>query len=74
MQIFSRQMVLVKSLTQEDVFVDPFEGEMNAIWDGRMENGEEAPDGTYFYMIEVEHGGEKYFYKNFLELVRSEVQ
>jgi flagellar hook assembly protein FlgD len=67
-------MVLVKTLNQNDVFVDPQSGEMNGIWDGRMENGEEAPDGTYFYMIEVEHGGQRYFYKNFLELVRAQVQ
>ena len=74
MQIFSRHMVLVKTVTESDVFVDPRTGDMNAIWDGRMQDGSEAADGTYFYMIEVMHAGQKYNYKNYLELIRTEVQ
>ncbi len=72
MQIFSRHMILVKTVTEADVFVDPRSGEKNAVWDGRMEDGSEAKDGTYFYMIEVIHGGQKYTYKNFLELIRTD--
>ena len=74
MQIFSRQMVVVKTITEVDIFVDPRTGEMNAVWDGRLEDGSEAADGTYFYMIEVVHEGQKYAYKDFLELVRTQVQ
>ena len=67
-------MVLVKTVTEADIFVDPRSGDMNAVWDGRMEDGSEAADGTYFYMIEVTHAGQKYNYKNYLELIRTEVQ
>jgi gliding motility-associated-like protein len=70
MQIFSRHGVLVKTVTQDDLLPDQYTGERNIVWDGRMENGSEAEDGTYFYMIEVIHAGQTYKYKNYLELVR----
>jgi len=71
MQIFSRHGRLVKSVTENDLMTDEY-GERNVVWDGKMENGNEAEDGTYFYMIEVEHAGQKYQYKNYLELVRAD--
>jgi len=52
--------------------VAPLTGKMNVVWDGKKEDDSEAEDGTYFYMIEVIHAGEKYNYKNFLELVRTD--
>ena len=72
MNIYSRHMVLVKTITEADLMVDPQTGEMNVVWDGKMEDSSEAEDGTYFYMIEVIHVGQKYNYKNFLELVRTD--
>ncbi|MFC2115334.1 gliding motility-associated C-terminal domain-containing protein [Bacteroidota bacterium] len=69
MQIFSRHGVLIKTVTEADLMEDTF-GEKNLVWDGRMEDDSEAEDGTYFYLIEVIHGGQKYNYKNYLELIR----
>ncbi|MBA7569844.1 hypothetical protein ES708_11586 [subsurface metagenome] len=71
MRIFSRHGVLIKTVTEADIMADPFTGEENIVWDGRMEDDSEAEDGTYFYMIEVIHAGQKYKYKNYLELIRS---
>ncbi len=74
MRIFSRHGVLVKTITETDVISDPiYGGEENIVWDGKMENGSDAADGTYFYLIEVVHAGQTYNYKNYLELVRTEV-
>jgi gliding motility-associated-like protein len=73
MRIFSRHGRLVKTITEADVFADLNYGdEENIVWDGKMENGSDAADGTYFYLIEVIHAGQTYNYKNYLELVRTE--
>jgi gliding motility-associated-like protein len=72
LRIFSRYGRLIKTVTEADKMTNPVSGEENAVWDGRMEDGSEAEDGTYFYMIEVIHAGQKYNYKNYLELVRSD--
>jgi gliding motility-associated-like protein len=39
-------------------------------WDGRLDSGDEAADGTYFYILEVTHAGQTYQYKGYIELVR----
>lgn len=58
-------------LRKNDLLPDEY-GEMNVVWDGKMENGKDAEDGTYFYMIEVMHAGIVYQYKNYLELIRAD--
>jgi gliding motility-associated-like protein len=72
LRIFSRHGKLIRTVTETDKMTNPVSGEENVVWDGRMEDDSEAEDGTYFYMIEVIHAGQKYNYKNYLELVRSE--
>ena len=70
MQIFSRHGKLIKTVTENDLL--PGDNGNNAVWDGKMEDGSDAEDGTYFYMIEVVHAGQKYQYKNYLELIRAD--
>jgi gliding motility-associated-like protein len=72
MRIFSRHGILIRTVTEADKMSNPLTGDENIVWDGTMEDGSEAEDGTYFYMIEVIHAGEKYNYKNFLELIRND--
>jgi len=46
-------------------------GNVNGFWDGRTLSGSEAPDGTYFYIINAEGiDGKKYFQKGTLNLFR----
>ncbi|PIQ16707.1 MAG: hypothetical protein COW67_01500, partial [Flavobacteriales bacterium CG18_big_fil_WC_8_21_14_2_50_32_9] len=46
-------------------------GNVNGYWDGRTLSGSEAPDGTYFYIINAEGiDGKKYFQKGTLSLFR----
>ncbi len=72
MRIFSRHGLVIKTITEKDLMVDPHTGLQNVVWDGKKEDGSEAEDGTYYYMIEVQHAGETRVYKNFLELVRTD--
>ena len=40
-------------------------------WDGRISNGLEAPDGTYYYIFNIKDGsGEHKKYSGFITLVR----
>ena len=68
MQILNRQGVVIrtinKSLGQEFMVPDMW-------WNGLLDNGQKAPDGTYFYILLVKHAGQSYEYKGFVELVRS---
>ena len=70
MRILSRQGLVVrtisKALGQDFVKSDMY-------WDGLMDNGQEAQDGTYFYILVVKHAGQTYEYKGFVELVRTPV-
>ena len=66
-KILSRQGQVVRTLSKaagED-FV-----EADMYWDGLMDNGQEAPGSTYFYILVVKHAGQTYEYKGFVELVR----
>jgi gliding motility-associated-like protein len=72
MRIYSRSGMLVRTINESDVLVDPGTGLRNVVWNGRMEDDSEAEDGSYFYIIEVQHAGETYIYRNFLELVRKD--
>jgi gliding motility-associated-like protein len=66
MHIFTRQGVTIHTITKapgldftEDLW-----------WDGRLDSGDEAADGTYFYVLTVKHAGQTYEYKGYVELVR----
>ncbi len=69
MQIFSRHGILVKTITETDLLSNEY-GDNSVVWDGKLENGNDAEDGTYFYILEIIHAGQTYNYKNYLELVR----
>jgi gliding motility-associated-like protein len=66
MSIFTRQGVRIKSIEKKPG-VDFTEDRW---WDGRLENGDEAADGTYYYVLEVKYAGQTYPYKGYVELVR----
>ena len=55
LQIFDRWGVLLFSATQR-----------NRVWDGRLNDGNEAPDGVYFFIVNVSGNT----YKSFVHLVR----
>ncbi len=66
MSIFTRQGVMIHSIEKkpgmnftEDLW-----------WDGRLDGGDEAADGTYFYVLVVKYAGQTYDYKGYVELVR----
>ena len=66
MSIYTRQEVRIYSLDKQPG------GELtdDLWWDGRLDNGDEAADGTYYYVLEVKHSGQTYQYKGYVELVR----
>jgi len=68
--ILSRQGLVVRTISKAagEGFQDP-----DMWWDGLMDNGQQAPDGTYFYILAVKHAGQTYEYKGFVELVRTPV-
>ncbi len=68
LNIFTRQGVIIRTISKSagDDFVTP-----GMWWDGLLENGQEAVDGTYFYVLLVKYAGQTYEYKGFVELVRS---
>jgi gliding motility-associated-like protein len=66
MSIFTRQGVMIHTITKSpgaDFTEDLW-------WDGRLDNGDEATDGTYFYVLTVKYAGQTYEYKGYVELVR----
>ena len=66
MSIFTRQGVTVNRIEKKPggVLTD------DLWWDGRLDSGDEAADGTYFYVLTVKHAGQTYEYKGYVELVR----
>ncbi|KPL13863.1 MAG: hypothetical protein AMS26_12860, partial [Bacteroides sp. SM23_62] len=66
MRIFTRQGVIIHSIEKKPG-VDFTEDHW---WDGRLDGGDEAADGTYFYVLEVKYAGQTYQYKGYVELVR----
>jgi len=66
MNIFTRQGVTIHTITKSPG-VDFSEDQW---WDGKLDNGEEAADGTYFYVLTVKYVGQTYEYKGYVELVR----
>lgn len=66
MSIFTRLGVRIHSIEKKPG-VDFTEDRW---WDGRLDNGDEAADGTYFYVLEVKYAGQTYQYKGYVELVR----
>jgi gliding motility-associated-like protein len=66
MSIFTRQGVMIHRIEKKPggVLTD------DLWWDGRLESGDEAADGTYFYVLEVKYAGQTYQYKGYVELVR----
>jgi gliding motility-associated-like protein len=67
MHIFTRQGVSIYTITKSpgmDFSEDHW-------WDGRLDDGDEAADGTYFYVLTVKYAGQTYEYKGYFELVRS---
>jgi gliding motility-associated-like protein len=69
-KILSRQGMVVRTFSMPGGVEF---SEDNVAWDGLLDNGQEAPDGTYFYILVVKHAGQTYEYKGFVELVRSMV-
>jgi hypothetical protein len=68
MQIITRRGVVIRTIdkSQGEEFMDP-----DMWWDGLLDDGQKAPDGTYFYILVVKHAGQAYEYKGFVELVRT---
>jgi hypothetical protein len=66
MHILTRQGVTIHTINKSPG-VD-FTEEM--WWDGRLDGGDEAADGTYFYVLKVKYAGQTYEYKGYVELVR----
>jgi hypothetical protein len=66
MSIFTRQGVRIHRLDKQPG------GELteDLWWNGKVESGDEAADGTYYYILEVKHAGQTYQYKGYVELVR----
>jgi gliding motility-associated-like protein len=66
MNIYTRQGVIIYRIEKKPG------GELrdDLWWDGRLENGDEATDGTYYYVLEVGYAGQTYQYKGYIELVR----
>jgi gliding motility-associated-like protein len=64
--IFTRQGVRVYQLERQPG------GELtdDLWWDGKLDNGQEAADGTYYYVLLVKYAGQTYEYKGYFELVR----
>ncbi len=67
MHILTRQGVTIHTISKSPG-VD-FTEEM--WWDGRLDSGNEAADGTYYYVLTVKYAGQTYEYKGYFELVRS---
>jgi gliding motility-associated-like protein len=66
MRILTRQGVTVHTIEKKPggVITD------DLWWDGRLDGGDEATDGTYFYVLVVKYAGQPYEYKGYVELVR----
>ncbi len=66
MSILTRQGVVVHRLEKNPggVITD------DLWWDGLLDGGNEAADGTYFYVLVVKYAGQTYEYKGYVELVR----
>lgn len=66
MHIFTRQGVTIHTISK----VPGVDFTEDMWWDGRLDNGDEAADGTYFYVLTVKYAGQTYEYKGYVELVR----
>ncbi len=66
MHIFTRQGVTIHSIEKKPGGVLT----NDLWWDGKLDSGDEAADGTYFYVLTVKYAGQTYEYKGYVELVR----
>jgi gliding motility-associated-like protein len=66
MHVFTRQGVTLHTISK----VPGVDFTEDMWWDGRLDNGDEAADGTYFYVLTVKYAGQTYEYKGYVELVR----
>jgi gliding motility-associated-like protein len=66
MHILTRQGVTIHTISKSPG-VDFTE---DMWWDGRLDSGDEAADGTYYYVLTVKYAGQTYEYKGYVELVR----
>ncbi|MCK5462070.1 MAG: gliding motility-associated C-terminal domain-containing protein, partial [Bacteroidales bacterium] len=66
MHIFTRQGVTIHSIEKKPGGVLT----NDLWWDGKLDSGDEAADGTYFYVLTVKYAGQTYEYKGYFELVR----
>ena len=66
MSIFTRQGVMIHKIEKNPggVLTD------DLWWDGKLDSGDEAADGTYYYVLTVKYAGQTYEYKGYVELVR----
>jgi gliding motility-associated-like protein len=69
MSIFTRQGILIHRIEKKPggVLTD------GLWWDGKLDSGNEAADGTYFYVLVVKYAGQTYLYKGYVELVRPKI-
>jgi gliding motility-associated-like protein len=69
MSIFTRQGIMIYKMEKKPGGVLTHD----LWWDGKLDGGNEAADGTYFYVLIVKYAGQTYEYKGYVELVRPKI-
>jgi gliding motility-associated-like protein len=61
---YSRQGNLLRKISSDQGVSE------EQLWDGKLENGKDVEDGTYYYILRVTKGNRNYEYKGTVELAR----